>query len=612
MSTFDSKAFLATLTAQSGIYQMLDSSGKVLYVGKARHLCDRVASYFRSHIPDPKTRALVQQIAQIQITVTQTENEALLLESNLIKQLRPRYNILLRDDKSFPYLYLSTHDPFPRLVFHRGAQREKGEYFGPYPSAAAVHETLDLLQKIFKLRQCSDHFFRSRTRPCLQYQIQRCTAPCVGYISTEEYQQAVQHARLFLQGKNQIVLQTLAEQMNEAAVQLNFEQAARYRDQILKLRQMTSQHYMNTQVGDVDVIGIAMEHTAACVGVLYIRGGRVLGVKPYFPKIPEMMTPEEVLSAFLPQYYLNKQRGSQLPKQILIDRALSDADWIAAALSEHWPHAVRILFPKRGRALQWLKMAELNAQQLLTSHITQNLHYYTWLEALQQYFHLPNLPQRMECFDISHTRGEATVASCVVFGLEGPIKTAYRRFNITDITPGDDYAAMRQALTRRYTRLKAAGAVLPDILLIDGGRGQLSQAVAVLEELQVTDLMIMGVAKGEGRKPGLETVFVAGDSNSYHLPADSPALHLIQKIRDEAHRFAITGHRQKRAKARQVSILEQVSGIGPLRRRELLTHFGGLEGIKQASVTDLMQVSFVNADLAQRLYHHLRNRSAPV
>ncbi len=602
---FDAKSFLESLTTKPGVYQMLNAQAEVLYVGKARNLKDRVSSYFRANLLDPKTTALVQQIHHIEITITRNENEALLLESNLIKQLHPKYNILLRDDKSYPYLFLSAHPDFPRLNFHRGPQREKGEYFGPYPSAGAVRETLDLLQKLFKIRQCSDLFFKSRTRPCLQYQIKRCTAPCVGYMQPAEYQIDVQHARLFLQGKNEIVIQDLLDHMESAAKRLAFEQAAHYRDLVRRLRDIQSRQYITGKTGDIDVIALVSRSNMLCIEVMSIRAGRLLGDKSYFPKAPLQVNEAEVLFAFLPQYYLSSSRGSSFPQQILVNYPLPEKHWVEAALAEQLGSAMQILLPKRGKTQQWMRLALLNAQQALTTHLSKQLDYYQWLEALQAEFNLPNLPQRLECFDISHTMGEATVASCVVFDMEGPVKTEYRRFNIKGITPGDDYGAMQQALTRHYTRLKGEGAPLPDMLLIDGGRGQLAKAEAVLEELQVTGIILLGVAKGEGRKPGREKLFRSGSTLPIILRPDSMALHLIQRIRDEAHRFAIAGHRQQRTKARATSPLESIPNVGPKRRRELLRHFGGLQGVMRASVEELAKAPQISVDLAKRIYEFL-------
>jgi excinuclease ABC subunit C len=602
---FDSKTFLTTLTTRPGVYKMLNTDGKVLYVGKARNLKDRVSSYFRGNVLDPKLVALVQQIADIEITVTSSENEALLLESNLIKALKPRYNILLKDDKSYPYLFLSKEQEFPRLGFHRGAQREKGDYFGPYPSAGAVHETLDLLQKLFKIRQCSDSFFRNRSRPCLQYQIKRCTAPCVGYIDAATYQINVRHARLFLQGRNDAVLHELSEQMEQASNNLAFEQAARFRDEIATLRQIQARQYVTSRGGDIDVIAIVSRENSVCIEVLYIRSGRLIGDKSYFPNVPVAITEEEALSSFLPQYYLNSKRGESHPKQIVLNKEIADKDWIAEALSEAWGTKVSISCARRGKSQQWIKMALLNAQHALMGHLSSQMHYFQWFEALQQQLRLPNMPMRVECFDVSHTMGEATVASCVVFGTDGPIKNDYRRFNISEITPGDDYAAMRQALMRHYTRVKAGGCPQPDVLFIDGGKGQLAVAEAALEEVQVTGVILIAIAKGPSRKPGFETLIVSGQHQIWDLPPDSPVLHLIQRVRDEAHRFAITGHRKKRAKIRTTSRLEEIPGIGPKRRRDLLKHFGGMQGILKASIEELAKAPGFSLDLAKRVYDGL-------
>lgn len=604
-NNFDPKPFLDTLTTRPGIYQMLNASGKVLYVGKARNLRDRVASYFRGNLLEPKIVALVSQIASIEITVTASETEALLLESNLIKSLRPRYNILLKDDKSYPWLFLSSHVDFPRLAFHRGAQNEKGDYFGPYPSAGAVHETLDLMQKIFKIRQCSDTFFRNRSRPCLQYQIKRCTAPCVGYIDAPQYQINVEHARLFLQGKNDAVLKDLAQLMEKAAAELAYEEAGRYRDQILTLRQIQARQYVTAKGGDIDVIAVVGNQGAICVEVLYIRAGRLIGDKSFFPVMPEGGSSEDALSAFLPQYYFNNKRGASKPKRIIVNQQIVDKEWIEQALTEEWERPPTIVYARHGKSRQWMRMAEMNAEHALASHLSSQTHYFQWLENLQAELKLPNMPQRLECFDISHTMGEATVASCVVFGTDGPIKEEYRRFNITGITPGDDYAAMKQALLRHYFRIKAGGKPQPDILLIDGGKGQLAMAEQALEEVQVEGVILIGVAKGPSRKPGMETLFIAGRDQPWILPPNSGALHLIQRVRDEAHRFAITGHRKKRAKIRSTSRLEEIPGIGPKRRRELLHHFGGLQGILKASVEELARVPGFSLDLAKRLYDGL-------
>lgn len=606
--SFNARAFLSTLTTCPGVYQMMDDHRQVIYVGKARNLKKRVSSYFRSYQPDAKNAALTQKIAHIEIIITNTENEALLLESNLIKKFKPSFNVLLRDDKSYPYLHLSDHKDFPRLDFYRGTKQLKGRYFGPYPSATAVRESLALLQKLFRLRQCNDNFFKSRIRPCLQYQIKRCTAPCVGYIDPKTYQQNVKHAVLFLEGKNQQVIDALIRRMEQASALLEFERAGQYRDQIAKLRHLQQRQYVSKEGGDVDVIAIINRDSQTCVEVLYIRGGQLIGNKAYFPLVPEHSEVEEIFSAFISQYYLSSELGREIPRQIVIDCALSDRVWLEKALSEQCKKRVNLLQPQRGIRLRWLRMARQNAHQALVNHLASKASTYRRLEALQEALTLENIPQRLECFDVSHTHGEATVASCVVFDSNGPAKNEYRRFNIKEITPGDDYAALRQALLRRYTRLKETDQPLPDILFIDGGKGQLHQAEKVLEELQVTGIVLIGIAKGPGRKPGLETLFIAGKLTPLSLPFDSEALHLIQQIRDEAHRFAITGHRQQRAKARVTSVLQQIPGIGPKRRRELLQRFGGLQEVMNASTEDIAKIPGISHSLAKRIYDTLHGQ----
>lgn len=595
---FDAKSFLKTLTHKPGVYRMLDKQGDVIYVGKARNLLKRVGSYFTRSQQAPKTQVMVSQIAHIEITVTHTENEALILENNLIKELKPRYNILLRDDKSYPYIYLSA-DKFPRLSVHRGAKRGKGQYFGPYPSAGAVRETLNLLQKLFLVRQCEDSFYRNRSRPCLQYQIKRCTAPCVGLVDESAYAEDVRHATLFLQGKDSQVIDELARRMETASQALEFERAARYRDQIVSLRRIQEKQYVsNDQGGDVDIIVSALRDGRGCVQVFYIRGGHNLGNKTFFPKHPPDIDGAELLSAFLPQFYL----GRKAPGEILINHALDDAAWLSEALAEERGGRVSISSNVRGDRARWLQMAVTNVEDALLRHIHSKAGLRQRFESLQDALGMDEIPARLECFDISHTMGEATVASCVVFNEEGPLKTDYRRFNIEGITGGDDYAAMDQALTRRYKRIKQGEGKLPDILFIDGGKGQLSAAMRVLEELQILGIALIGIAKGPERKAGLETLFLSGSSTPIILPPDSPALHLIQHIRDEAHRFAITGHRQRRAKARGTSTLEDIPGIGAKRRRDLLNRFGGWQEIARAGVEDLAQVNGISRELAQRIY----------
>jgi excinuclease ABC subunit C len=602
-SSFDAADFLKTLTSRPGVYRMLDSQHDVLYVGKARNLKRRVSSYFRKTGLNAKTRALVGQIAGIEVTVTNTEGEALLLENNLIKQHQPRYNVLLRDDKSYPYIYLSTNQEFPRLSFHRGARRGKGRYFGPYPSSGAVRESLHLLQKLFRVRQCEDSFFRNRARPCLQYQIKRCTAPCVGYVSTADYAEDVSNTVMFLEGKSSTVIDGMVKKMERAAADLRYEQAAEIRDQIASLHRVQEKQYVSNERGDLDIVACATDRGHTCIQVFFVRRGRNLGNTVFFPKNPAESRSEDVLSAFLPQYYI----GREIPAELLLSHRPADFSLLQEVLGEQAGHRVRLATSVRGDRARWLRLARSNAEQALASWLNTRKGYAGRLRELQSALGLPDPPERMECFDISHTSGEATVASCVVFGMEGPLKSDYRRFNIEHIQPGDDYGAMEQALTRRYTRLMKGEGKLPDLLFIDGGKGQVGAAVSALEELQVTGVRIVGIAKGPERKPGLETLFIAGDGRAVHLPENSPALHLIQQIRDEAHRFAITGHRQRRAKTRRTSALEGIPGVGPKRRQQLLKQFGGLQEVARAGVDDLVGVKGINRALAQQIYDAFHN-----
>ncbi len=606
MAIADSKSLLKTLTTKPGIYQMLDAQGKVIYVGKARNLKKRVTSYFQRKL-DNKTQLMMGQAVDIQTTITSNENEALLLEANLIKQYRPRYNVLLRDDKSYPYLYLGVHQKFPRLDFYRGAKNKPGRYFGPYPSAGSVRENLALIQKLFKLRQCNDTFFKNRTRPCLQYQIKRCTAPCVGFVDEKNYRKQVNDAILFLEGKNDRVIDTLVQRMDDASKNLEYEEAAHYRDQIAQLRRLQKQQFMTADKGNIDVIGISESMGRVGFSVLFIRGGRVIGSKPFFPNTPKGTDLKSAMSAFIPQYYLSPMRSDDIPERIILSEPLEDREWIQNALREKLQSKLTISDRKLPQYKHWQTMAMINAKHLLAQHLAKKNTVAQQLKALQTALKFPNPIQRIECFDISHTLGEATVASCVVFGEEGPIKKDYRRFNITDIKPGDDYAAMHQALSRRYTRLKSGEGVLPDLLMIDGGLGQLKQAADVLEELQVSGVILLGIAKGPGRKPGLEKLYIWGKKLSIHLPPDDPALHLIQFIRDEAHRFAITAHRAKRAKHRVESPLQHIEGVGAKRRQQLLKHFGGIQELRKASVDELTKVPGISEELAKRIYDALRD-----
>jgi excinuclease ABC subunit C len=580
---------------------MLNKHGEVLYVGKARSLRKRVGSYFSRASRNPRIEAMLRQVAGIEVTVTRSEIEALLLEDNLIKSLKPRYNIQLRDDKSYPYILISDHE-FPRLGFYRGARREPGRYFGPYPSASSVRETLGLLQKVFPVRQCEDGFFRNRSRPCLQYQIKRCTAPCVGYVSPEAYAEDVRHAALFLAGESSAVIDEMARRMDEAAARLDFEAAARYRDRITALRRIQERQAVSGESGDADVIALAQESGEACVSVTFIRNGRNLGAKAFFPRLGSDTDPGAILAGFLTQYYL----GKSVPSHIYLGQAPTDGDWLEAAFAEQAGHRVELIARPRGVRRRWVQLAELNAQDGLRRRLHDRASLRSRFEALQEALALEALPERIECFDISHTRGEATVASCVVFTPDGPLKSDYRRFNIEGIAPGDDYAAMHQALSRRYRRALEAGEgdgkQLPDLLLIDGGKGQLHAAESALAELGASGMRLVGVAKGEERKSGLERLFLSGQEGATILPADSLALHLIQQVRDEAHRFAISGHRQRRARARTASVLEEIQGVGGRRRQALLRHLGGLQEVMRAGVDELARVPGISPELARRIY----------
>ena len=594
--TFDHKAFLATLTHRPGVYRMIGAEGEVLYVGKARDLAKRVASYF-TRAANRRIEMMVSQIRDIQITVTHTEAEALILENHLIKEHRPRYNVLLRDDKSYPYIHLSD-DEFPRLAFHRGARTGGGRYFGPYPSAGAVRETLKLLQKLFPVRQCENSQFANRSRPCLQYQIERCTAPCVGFVSPERYARDVQDTVLFLEGKASDVIDRWVARMEAAAETLEFEEAAKLRDQIAALRTVQERQYVAGERGDLDIVAAASRGGVACIQLFLVRQGRNLGNKTLYPRNSEGADEAELVSAFIAQYYLERA----VPAEILVSSLPPDRELLEQALSEQAGRRVRIIARPRGERARWLQMARTNAEMAVQARLASRGAAEQRLEALQQALDLESPPRRMECFDISHTRGDQTVASCVVFQDGAPSSSDYRRFNIRGITPGDDYAALRQALQRRYARIQGGEGQMPDLLLIDGGKGQLAAVAEALSEMGINDLLILGVAKGPDRKPGMETLFLLGEQRPLILPANSPALHLVQQIRDEAHRFAITGHRQRRAKAKSRSPLEDIPGIGAKRRQRLLKHFGGLQGLARAGVEDIARVEGISKKLANAIY----------
>ncbi len=605
---FDTNNFLATVSQQSGVYQMIDSNKKVLYVGKAKNLKKRLSSYFHNKNLPPKTQMMVAKIAYIETTVTHTETEALLLESNLIKTLKPRYNIVFRDDKNYPYIYLSD-DPFPRISVHYGARKGKGQYFGPYIASNAVRESIQLLQKLFLVRQCENSIFRHRSRPCLQYQIKRCRAPCVHLISAKEYQEDVRHTIMFLTGKSSQVIDEQVQQMDLAVQQLNFERAAILRDQITYLRRVQETQHINAEKGDMDIIALHQQEGLACMQLFVIRQGQTLGNRSYFFPFVDATLAEEAIHHFIGQVYLadHAERITAIPPQIIISHVI-DKNTIAIlqqALSQHTTIPVQIItkttLKKTDTAQKhWLIMAENNAKQALMMQLSNKVNMHQRFLHLQQVLELPFLPRRLECFDISHTQGEATMASCVVFALQGAIKSEYRRFHITDITPGDDYAAMSQVLLRRYQHYDREK--LPDIVFIDGGKGQLQQAKNIMQQLSIKDVILIGIAKGAGRKAGLEKL-VLSNKREIILASDAKALHLILHLRDEAHRFAIYSHRQKRDKMRKQSVLEEIAGIGSKKKQLLLKQFGGLQGIMRAGIEDLMQVKGIHYKLAEQIYN---------
>ncbi len=602
MTGFNYKASLEKMTHHPGVYQMLDADGTLIYVGKAKDLKKRVGSYFGRKPDSAKTRALVRQIHGINIAVTRTEAEALLLESNLIKRHKPRYNVVLRDDKSYPYLYLTGKDKYPRLSFYRGAKSGGGQYFGPYPSAKSARRTLNLTQKLFRIRQCDDTFFKNRSRPCLQYQIKRCTAPCVGLVEDEAYREDVKHTVMFLEGRNEEVIRELTAPMQIAADALDYERAAQYRDQIVSLRKIQENQYITAPKGELDIVACYMESGYACVQVFFIRGGLNLGNKAFFPAHTGELGEDQVLNAFMSQYYLSDTHNRQVPVEILVSHRIEDAETLMELLNNKRGKAVRIKHNHRSERRKWLEMALNNAEIALKSRLSSKEKYSSRLENLQAVLQINDPIERIECFDVSHVSGEATVASCVVFNHEGAVKADYRKFNIKDVTAGDDYAAMAQAFERRYTRVKKAEGKLPDLILIDGGKGQVNSIKALVEELQLSEVTILGVAKGRARKPGLERLVFSDGKGELSLPSNSSALHLIQEVRDEAHRFAITGHRKQRNQKRKTSILEEVEGIGAKRRRELIRFFGGLQGVARAGVEELAKVPGINNNLAKKIY----------
>lgn len=608
MSSFDSISFLKTVTNQPGVYRMYNTEAEVIYVGKAKDLKKRLSSYFRKKIDSEKTRALVSHIDKIDVTVTHTETEALILEHNYIKQYLPKYNVLLRDDKSYPYIFISGHR-HPRLSMHRGAKKRKGEYFGPYPDSGAVRETLHLIQKIFPVRQCEDTVYSNRTRPCLMYQIGRCAGPCVStIISDDDYAELVNYVRLFLQGKDKQVLEILIEKMEKASMTLRFEDAAKFRDQIQAIRRVQEQQFVSEDsMDDMDVLGFAQEKGIACIHILMIRQGKVLGSRSHFPKIPQNTSQEEVFESFLSQYYLSHNEARTIPSRIILNEGLLvDAKPMQDALAQLAGRKVTFHINPTGTRGRYLKLSNTNALTAITTKINHKMTINQRFKALQDELSIENI-LRMECFDISHTMGESTIASCVVFNQEGPVKQEYRRYNITGITGGDDYAAMGQVLERRYGKQLDVDKI-PDIIFIDGGKGQLNRAHEIMTQCWQDwpkRPRLIGIAKGVTRKPGLETL-ITTDGDEFHLPSDAPALHLIQHIRDESHNHAIAGHRAKRGKTRRTSALEGIEGVGPKRRQALLKYMGGLQELKRATVEEIAKVPGISHSLAEIIYQTLK------
>jgi excinuclease ABC subunit C len=577
LPAFDAKAYVRNLPNLPGVYRMFGAAGEVLYVGKAGDLRKRVSSYFQKPGQSPRIQMMLAQVASIEVTATRSEDEALLLENNFIKSLAPRYNILFRDDKSYPYLMITGH-AFPRLGFHRGAKEPRHRYFGPFPHAYAVRESIQLLQRVFRLRTCEDSVYQNRSRPCLLHQIRRCTAPCTGLITAGRYAEDVRSAELFLEGREDDVNRLLTGRMERAAAEKRYEEAALFRDQIRALSRVQARQYVESDRGvDADVVACVVEGGIACVNLAMIRSGRHVGDRSFFPQNAAQATTEEIVEAFLEQHYIEQPR----------------------------PSLVIVGTPARGERRVWVEMAEKNARLALARRAMEKTTQEGRIVALREALGLPETAQRIECFDVSHTMGEAAVASCVVYDGHAMQKSEYRRFNMRDLTPGDDYAAMRQSLTRRYERVAADGGKIPDLILIDGGRGQVNAARGALAELGLNDVAVVGVAKGAERKAGLETLILEAEDQSLSLPPQHPGLHLVQSIRDEAHRFAIVGHRARRGKARTTSTLTEIPGIGAKRRQRLLAHFGGLQGVQAAAVDEIAKVAGVSRALAEKIHRHL-------
>jgi len=600
-ASFDGKKFARRLSAGPGVYLMRDSEGIALYVGKAANLRKRVSSYFDARPKIERIMRMVARIQTIEVSLTRTEAEALLLENEWIKSLKPRYNVLLRDDKSYPWVMLGTDHDYPRIAFHRGGKDKNKQYLGPYPSASSVRESINLIQKLFLLRNCEDSYFSHRTRPCLQYQIKRCTAPCVGKVSVSTYAAQMEDALLFLRGQSQKVIERLIKRMESAATIQHYEQAAHYRDQINHLKQMQARQFVSAGNGDLDIIALARFQRGCAIEVISVRGGRSLGQRDYFPTQSEGHTDAGVLQAFLGQYY----RERKPPAELIISHTVEQQALFESVFSDSSERKVKIQSHPRSHRKQWLELAHRNALNALHMRSTESSRLNSQFEALAELLTLEEPPQTIECFDVSHTSGHRTVASCVVFGFEGPIKSRYRRYNLKGFEPGDDYAAMREVLNRRYRKLQKEEGNLPDLIVVDGGKGQLGVAMEVLAECGLNDIPLMGVAKGVSRRAGYEEWVLPVAPHSLRPGPESPASHLVQQVRDEAHRFAITGHRGRRQKAAVHSVLEDIAGVGARRRRALLTHFGGIQGVRKAGIDELAGIPGINRQLAERIFKAL-------
>ena len=605
---FNSKKFVSSLTSRPGIYCMKNNSDKVIYIGKAKNLKKRVSSYFNRADSAPiKTQVMMKQVDNIDVTITETESEALILENNLIKEYKPKYNIIFRDDKSYPYIYLTTTHKFPRFNYYRGSLKGKGKYFGPFPSAGSVKKTLNLIQKLFLIRSCEDNVFANRSRPCLQYQIKRCSAPCVNYITKEDYQSDIDNAVLFIEGKKEKIIKTLTEPMQIAADELDYEKAAKLRDQIRSVREIQEKQYAGGKVNDVDIVVCAKNNNQACIQLSFIRSGLNLGSRKYYPRHIEAQSESDLIQAFLSQFYLNNKKLKKYPAEILVSHDINEKTLVETVIYEKFKQNIKIKYKVRGERAKWLSIAKENATLDLRQKLAINENLTKRYKALQDLLGFAEPIEKMECFDISHMQGESTVGSCVVFGKNGAIKEQYRKFNIENITKGDDYAATSQIIRRRYMRLIKENNVLPDLILIDGGKGQINVAKKELDELQLSHILILGIAKGPSRKAGMENLILSIDNEIIECDSASPALHLIQHIRDEAHRFAIMAHRQKRKKKRSRSILEEIEGIGNKRRQLLIRHFGGLQGVSKASINELAKVSGINKNLAKKIYETIHD-----